>query len=682
MKLGRIIIFSVFLLIGCDKESPFQMLTVSFDSQGGSAVAAQTVPFGTLLKEPEVPEKKGAVFEGWFTDKTKGDKWVFLIPVSTDMTLYARWSTGIRVQFDSQGGTPVDETRINAGQPIPRPENPEREGYTFNGWYTQPLGGSLWDFSVPAGASMTLYAHWLQGTLVVFDSMGGSEIAAVPVNKGFPVDRPIDPQRIGYVFLGWYTRAEEGVLWDFSVAVGRSMTLYAYWEKEIYTVSFDSNGGLENYSSQTTDYETLLSEPIPQPSIAGGQFLGWFTSPEGGVRWDFASSYVSADMTLYAQYRFGNCTISFDLQGGNGTAPLPQTVSYGSLIKEPQVPIKDGYAFGGWYTEPLGGVRWDFTIGVSSDMILYAQWGIPFARALTQVKETSARKLDMKIVGPLNKENLSQLATEIKAKTSTEFRLDLSGVTGLTEVAYNCFKQCVNLKDIRLPDTVEIIGNSAFQETGIEKIYFPKSLKKLGDSVYQECSALTRVEIPGGIEQIGANLFYGCKGILSATLPEGMYEIPKTMFHYCTALMTVNIPESVRIIRTSAFADCKSVTSFVLPDLLLYIESSAFSNCAFESISVPDSTYEIGEFTFNGNENLKTVRLGSGLLKIGEGAFLNCPQLTRVTVDALYPPELGYSTSFDKDNENLFFFVPEEALSRYQTGNLWTYYNIKINELN
>lgn len=388
------------------------------------------------------------------------------------------------------------------------------------------------------------------------------------------------------------------------------MTLYAYWEKEIDTVTFDGNCDLGNYPFQTVDYETLLSEPSPQSSIAGGRFSGWFISPEGGV-------------------------------------------------------------------------RWDFTIGVSSDVILYAQWGIPFARALEQVKETSARKQDIKIVGPLNKENLSQLAIEIKVKTSSEFCLDLSGVTGLTEVGDYCFDKCTNLKDIRLPDTVEIIGNYAFRETGIDKIYFPKSLKKLGDAVYEECLSLTRVEIPGHIEQIGANLFYSCTGILSATLPEGMYEIPKTMFQYCKALMTVNSPESVRIIRTSAFANCKYVTSFVLPDSLLYIERSAFSNCAFESIAVPDAAYEIDEFSFNDNENLKTVRLGSCLLKIGEGAFCNCPQLTRVTVDAAYPPKLGYKNyfPFDKDNENLFFFVPAEALSRYQTGYRWTYDNIKDNDL-
>lgn len=167
---------------------------------------------------------------------------------------------------------------------------------------------------------------------------------------------------------------------------------------------------------------------------------------------------------------------------------------------------------------------------------------------MEQVKETSARKQDIKIVGPLNKENLSQLAIEIKVKTSSEFCLDLSGITGLTEVGDYCFDKCTNLKDIRLPDTVEIIGNYAFRETGIDKIYFPKSLKKLGDAVYEECLSLTCVEIPGHIEQIGANLFYSCTGILSATLPEGMYEIPKTMFQYCTALMTVNSPESVRII--------------------------------------------------------------------------------------------------------------------------------------
>ena len=66
-------------------------LTVTFDSNDGSAVAAQKVEYNTPVAEPTAPTKDGYVFAGWYTDKALTQKYDFSKPVIDDMTLYAKW---------------------------------------------------------------------------------------------------------------------------------------------------------------------------------------------------------------------------------------------------------------------------------------------------------------------------------------------------------------------------------------------------------------------------------------------------------------------------------------------------------------------------------------------------------------------------------------------------------------
>ena len=88
--LAVIMTFSVCLFAACEEEKEPEKYTVTFDSNGGSSVAAQTVEYGKKATEPTAPTKDGYNFDGWYVGT---EKWSFIGHVVTeDMTLTAKWS--------------------------------------------------------------------------------------------------------------------------------------------------------------------------------------------------------------------------------------------------------------------------------------------------------------------------------------------------------------------------------------------------------------------------------------------------------------------------------------------------------------------------------------------------------------------------------------------------------------
>ena len=176
-------------------------------------------------------------------------------------------STECTVRFESGGGSAVPDQTVQYGEYITEPQAPTRDGYRFNGWYSDLDRTELWDFeNDTVQGNMTLYAGWLadsdnggggQGGLgwlwlilgllallallllllllfgkkkVTFDSQGGTELDPVSVKKGDKLQRPMTPVRTGCMFLGWYTQEQGGKLWNFEQdTVETSMTLYAHW---------------------------------------------------------------------------------------------------------------------------------------------------------------------------------------------------------------------------------------------------------------------------------------------------------------------------------------------------------------------------------------------------------------------------------------------------------------------
>ena len=132
--------------------------SVSFDSDGGSAVATQNVEDGGVATEPTNPTREGYTFVEWQLD---GSAYDFSTTVSADIELVAVWEANavdtFTVSFDSDGGSAVTSQTVNDGAVATEPTDPTKEGFTFVEWQ---LDGSAYDFSTAVSADIELVAVW------------------------------------------------------------------------------------------------------------------------------------------------------------------------------------------------------------------------------------------------------------------------------------------------------------------------------------------------------------------------------------------------------------------------------------------------------------------------------------------------------------------------------------------
>ena len=153
------------------------------------------------------------------------------------------------------------------------------------------------------------------------------------VQAGEKAIQPDVPSRQGYQFTGWYL---DDTKYDFNTAVTGDMTLTAKWTANSYTIAFDTNGG-SDIDPITQDYGTQITAPA-DPTRGGYTFIGWDKA--------IPATMPAGDMTITAQWRINQYTITFDTDGGSEIAPI--TLDYGTQITAPADPTREGYTFIGW----------------------------------------------------------------------------------------------------------------------------------------------------------------------------------------------------------------------------------------------------------------------------------------------------------------------------------------------
>ena len=167
--LGLFILVLLGVLVACTKPD----VTVTFDSQGGSAVAAITVKEGSLVEEPEDPtrapanEESAWTFTGWFTTAAAtGEPFDFSKPVNESITLYAGWTQNIVVRFNTKTTATVPSQILPAGGGVVQaPTAPTRDGYRFGGWF-RGRPGLTWlepqavSFPLTVTGAVQLFAYW------------------------------------------------------------------------------------------------------------------------------------------------------------------------------------------------------------------------------------------------------------------------------------------------------------------------------------------------------------------------------------------------------------------------------------------------------------------------------------------------------------------------------------------
>ncbi|MCI8854965.1 MAG: hypothetical protein HFH26_00275 [Clostridiaceae bacterium] len=367
------------LYAGWKDEGGTVMVTVAFDSQGGSVVDSRYALTGSLLTVPDAPTKEKHEFDGWYKDEQCTQAWDFDSDVvSGDMTLYAKWVAVYRVSFDSQGGSAVDIQSVRDGEHAVKPSDPYHLGKGFGGWYKDAACTQAWDFSVDTvTADMTLYAKWVQRYTVFFDSQGGSAVAEQTVLEGSLVTEPTDPTRENYFFLGWYKDADCTVKWKFKTdTVTAETRLYAGWEYRTGRVIFVvESGQIVDAPTETVPFGEKVPRP-EDPVRDGYVFCGWFETEGYFKEFDFDAPLYEDRVLVYAKWVSVDTTFNVYYYIGNGTFTPPESHLVGELLPRPADPVQEGYDFGGWYLDSdCLTTPWDFDVDRILDTVtLYPKW--------------------------------------------------------------------------------------------------------------------------------------------------------------------------------------------------------------------------------------------------------------------------------------------------------------------
>ncbi|WP_058308639.1 InlB B-repeat-containing protein [Gracilibacillus massiliensis] len=280
------------------------------------------------------------------------------------------------VLFESNGGSSVEPIAVEKGGLIDRPDTPTKEGYSFAGWYQDDSFTEAWDFEAnTVTEDITLYAKWQKNEYnVTFESNGGNDISMQQIQYNEHASEPAQPEREHYQFIGWYSDEALTEAWDFEAdKITENITLYAKWEKNIYNVVFNSNGG-GDVSSQQITYNEQISEP-EEPERAHYQFTGWYQDKELTKRWNFEEAVVTKDLTLYAAWEKVEYEVTFD--SNHGSTVSSQQVKYNEQVSEPEEPERAHYQFAGWYKDESLTEQWNFEEEtVTEELTLYAKWNI------------------------------------------------------------------------------------------------------------------------------------------------------------------------------------------------------------------------------------------------------------------------------------------------------------------
>ncbi len=267
-------------------------------------------------------------------------------------------NTTIKVKFDANGGSlrwGNSTKRVRYGKTYGYLPTPTRDGYDFEGWYTEAKDGVeiVSTDTVDFTSDVTLYAHWSVVTYQVkFDANGGEvdvEFLDVAYNDTYG-ELPV-PTRDGYEFDGWYTSksGKKEVTEKDTFTYKRDITLYAHWVAPTFEVKFDANGGDMRIDSKKVNSGEKYGY-LATPQREGYKFEGWYTDPKGG--YEITSKDIvdlDGDITLYAHWEARTFRLRFDANGGRVDV-RDKTVTYDDIYGELPVPTRAGYEFDGWYT--------------------------------------------------------------------------------------------------------------------------------------------------------------------------------------------------------------------------------------------------------------------------------------------------------------------------------------------
>lgn len=323
---------------------------VSYDANGGTgAPGRQTKTYGvTLTLTTLIPTRRNYSFVGWSKDRNAtsasyaaGGSYTD----NTDVTLYAVWQYNpetYTIRYDANDGTgaPASQTKTYGVPLTLSAVKPTRAGYEFLGWATS-RNATTSEYApgerYTDEAGVTLYAVWryIPKTYEVkYDANGGGNTPArqTKTEDVTLILTSTIPTRYGYTFRGWATTSTATTA-DYqsggSYTANESVTLYAVWEINTYTVSFDANGGTNAPNSQKKTHGQNLILTVAIPTRPNHVFLGWAAdSSATSIAYAPGATYTAEeDVTLYAVWQERN----YDFSVSDLTVTPDEIEQYGKV---------------------------------------------------------------------------------------------------------------------------------------------------------------------------------------------------------------------------------------------------------------------------------------------------------------------------------------------------------------
>jgi len=365
---------------------------VTFDPNGGSvSTDTKEVTYDEVYGDLPQPSKAGHDFLGWYTDKEAGGivSSTSTVTNTANHTLYAHWQVNTHtIEFINSGTTYFKHTG-NYGTTINAPGEPTRTGYTFDGWYTAPTGGTkvVIGTMVNITSDQTLYAQWkITNYTITYYDQGGTVLpgntSANPNPTGYTIESDtinlLPPVKAGYTFEGWTWSGQSNPQLEVAITKGSTgdHSYTANWTANTYNVTFDPNGGTVSPESKNVTFGVAYGT-LPEPNRTGYTFTGWYTAKSGGTKVEASTAVaIASNHTLYAGWSPIEYKITYVLNGGSLPSGYQTKYTIESSAFTLKNPARTGYTFTGWtpdgQDEQLGTVT--IPKGSTGDRNYTANW--------------------------------------------------------------------------------------------------------------------------------------------------------------------------------------------------------------------------------------------------------------------------------------------------------------------
>ncbi len=318
--------------------------TVTFDANGGSAVASITVDKDALITEPAAPTKEGYTFAGW---KNGSKAWNFATDkVTSDITLKADWTAVSYTIKYYDGATeltnlkPADYTSEDGTVKLP---TPTKDHYNFVGWYTSatPAEGELpvTNVDVSAGKDLVYYAQFDAKSYTLTFTGATVDPVKYTIND-LPLTIDATAEKTGYTFAGWKLAGE--IVTEITLDNIGNKTLTAAWNENTYNITYTVMGNnVEGLTPATFEYSVGVDR-LPTYEVNGYTFNYWtldgvkVTKIEVGTAKDIELVADLTPNTYNLTYKIGDVTV------GSATFKNNEGITLDPAAE------KAGYTFNGW----------------------------------------------------------------------------------------------------------------------------------------------------------------------------------------------------------------------------------------------------------------------------------------------------------------------------------------------